>query len=380
MKGKTKNIFKSKKGITLIALVVTIVVLLILAGVSISMLGGENGIITQAIEAKEENEIAEEKENVQLAVTAAKGNTNWGEITEENLKKELDKIVGDTGKNDEDKKTEITSNLDGTFNVLFKETGRNYYVDNDGKIIFEEPIDYPTLATETTSANYGDYVKYNIDYDNDGNTNDDWRIFYNDGKCIYLISSDFVKVQEYESGYSAYCSLDLNSLGYSTVDEAIDFLLNTENWNMLKDEELADYVTGATTLEMYVNSWNETNENDKLYLSNGEIGYLIGNTENPTEVKYSFKENPTDLYYINKGQMPYDATNWMWIASKMNNGNFIKGGSMLYSYESDTSGYIQGNGIGNKYVGIRPIVCLKKEVILVQGTGDIDNPFEISLK
>ena len=47
MKEKTKNILRGKKGITLIALVVTIVVLL-LAAVSISMLGGENGIITQA--------------------------------------------------------------------------------------------------------------------------------------------------------------------------------------------------------------------------------------------------------------------------------------------------------------------------------------------
>ena len=46
---------KRNKGITLIALVVTIVVLLILAGISISMLGGENGIITKAQEAKEEN-------------------------------------------------------------------------------------------------------------------------------------------------------------------------------------------------------------------------------------------------------------------------------------------------------------------------------------
>ena len=55
MKEKTKNILKSRKGITLIALVVTIVVLLILAAVSIAMLGGENGIITQAIGAKEKN-------------------------------------------------------------------------------------------------------------------------------------------------------------------------------------------------------------------------------------------------------------------------------------------------------------------------------------
>ena len=44
MRGKLKN----NNGITLIALVVTIVVLIILAAVSISMLTGENEIITQA--------------------------------------------------------------------------------------------------------------------------------------------------------------------------------------------------------------------------------------------------------------------------------------------------------------------------------------------
>ena len=44
------------RGITLIALVITIIVLLILAGVSISMLTGQNGIITQAQRAKEETE------------------------------------------------------------------------------------------------------------------------------------------------------------------------------------------------------------------------------------------------------------------------------------------------------------------------------------
>ena len=45
---------KRNSGITLIALVITIIVLLILAGVSIAMLTGDNGILTQATEAKEE--------------------------------------------------------------------------------------------------------------------------------------------------------------------------------------------------------------------------------------------------------------------------------------------------------------------------------------
>lgn len=42
-----KQEVKSNKGITIIALVITIIVLLILAGVSISMLTGENGILNQ---------------------------------------------------------------------------------------------------------------------------------------------------------------------------------------------------------------------------------------------------------------------------------------------------------------------------------------------
>ncbi len=57
--------FKTKKfqnGITLIALVITIIVLLILAGVSIATLTGENGILTRANEAKENTEQAEENE------------------------------------------------------------------------------------------------------------------------------------------------------------------------------------------------------------------------------------------------------------------------------------------------------------------------------
>ncbi len=58
--------FKNNTGITLIALVVTIIVLLILTGVSIAMITGDNGILTQATEAKEKTQIAELKERLQL--------------------------------------------------------------------------------------------------------------------------------------------------------------------------------------------------------------------------------------------------------------------------------------------------------------------------
>ena len=60
---------KSTKGITLIALVVTIIVVLILAGISIAMLTGENGIINNAMEARIANEAGTVDEQVKLATT-----------------------------------------------------------------------------------------------------------------------------------------------------------------------------------------------------------------------------------------------------------------------------------------------------------------------
>ena len=63
MKGKLKQV----KGITLIALVITIIVLLILAGVSIAMLTGQNGILTQANNAKVEQSHGAVREGISLA-------------------------------------------------------------------------------------------------------------------------------------------------------------------------------------------------------------------------------------------------------------------------------------------------------------------------
>ena len=57
-----KTMLKNKKGITLIALVITIIVLLILAGVTIATLTGENGILSRAQEAKEKTEEAQVNE------------------------------------------------------------------------------------------------------------------------------------------------------------------------------------------------------------------------------------------------------------------------------------------------------------------------------
>ena len=63
---KQKNILYKINGITLIALVITIIVLLILAGVTISALSGDNGILTNASKAKYATELSQYNEELQL--------------------------------------------------------------------------------------------------------------------------------------------------------------------------------------------------------------------------------------------------------------------------------------------------------------------------
>ena len=123
---------KNKKGITLIALVVTIVVLLILAGVTISLLLDENGIIAKSKDARNSAIESDEKEKVEMAYVSAALKKLGDTVTAEELQEELDSSVG-TGK------TDVTTNGDDTLNVLFSDTEHNFNVD-EGKVEKAKPI------------------------------------------------------------------------------------------------------------------------------------------------------------------------------------------------------------------------------------------------
>ena len=115
---------KKNNGITLIALVITIIVLLILAGVTIATLTGENGILTRASQASEQTEIAEEKEAIELAYTGVLADNNGSGVSASELQNELQK----NGYN-----ATVVDNGDGTLTVTF-ESGREYTIDANGSI------------------------------------------------------------------------------------------------------------------------------------------------------------------------------------------------------------------------------------------------------
>jgi len=97
---KVQEKLKGKNGITLIALVVTIIVLIILAGASISLILGDNGIITKAKEAKQNMQVAANEEqasisNLEVAIGEESNGTTTPPVVEEQVK--VGEIV--TGKN-----------------------------------------------------------------------------------------------------------------------------------------------------------------------------------------------------------------------------------------------------------------------------------------
>ena len=137
-----KGSFKEKKGITLIALVITIIVLLILAGVSIAMLTGQKGILTQANNAKNATELASAKEKVELAVIGAISQTRDGTLTVGNLRTELANYGGTI----EGEAFPVTATVDG----------KSFAVDGNGNVVSTEN---GTLGTVTGSETKNTTVK-----------------------------------------------------------------------------------------------------------------------------------------------------------------------------------------------------------------------------
>ena len=119
--------FRKSNGITLIALVVTIIVLLILAGVSISMLLGENGLVQKAQSAAEKSEDGKELDEVCLAVEDATI-AGIGELSKNNLKESLASTFGDSKVTDET----LTGKEYGPW--TFKGERGTYSISADGQV------------------------------------------------------------------------------------------------------------------------------------------------------------------------------------------------------------------------------------------------------
>ena len=123
---KTMEKMKEKKAITLIALIVTIAVILILAGITVGMVTSDNGVLKETKNAKTLAEIDNEKSIVErakmLTMMRSKNGSITYEVFEPAIKEEAGKMP-----------TEVSDAV-GTIEVLFTDSNRYYEIDEDGNV------------------------------------------------------------------------------------------------------------------------------------------------------------------------------------------------------------------------------------------------------
>ena len=141
---RTIEKIRERKAITLIALVVTIVVILILAGITVGMVTSDNGILKETKNAKQQAEIDNEKSIVErakmLAMMRSKNGAITYEIFEPALKDEAGKMSTDV------------SDAGDTIEVLFTESNRYYEIDQDGNVSEPQEVQKDENAGDITKG------------------------------------------------------------------------------------------------------------------------------------------------------------------------------------------------------------------------------------
>ena len=390
------------KGITLIALVITIIVLLILAGVLIAMLTGQNGILTQANNAKDETEQANAKEKVELAVIATMSQSKRGTL-------DADKLV-----------TEITNHYGGTatktgtgFPVNTTVDGKSFTVSSTGEVTAtgdstpNPPVPTPTdVISAKNIADMDD--KTNIygatvtNYTPATSTDVKWKIFYADNDNIYLIADNYVertnlpnstngttatanKPNDGSSSYARTANFTnilgdyagsaritdsrlkalnndyLNTKGFSSENnnmKAVAYMMDTTAWNSkFKDtNNKADYVIGGPSVELLFKSYNDKYKTAYVSQATNATGYQIKKKAKDTSWSYSIgsmlkTSDPLYVITARSNALAY------WLASPSANG---PSGVMHVSYD----GRVSRDYYHTNLYGFRPLVCLNSDVKL----------------
>ena len=137
-----------ENGITLIALVITIVVLLILAGISLNLVLGENGIVTKAKDAREQTIIGHEKEQINLAYSACKTRENFDDlVTASELETEMKKS---------NENVSVAADGDNLV-ITFEETKHQYNIGQDGS--FSDIVDWSKLGPGLYKTGTSEMIK-----------------------------------------------------------------------------------------------------------------------------------------------------------------------------------------------------------------------------
>ena len=377
--------FLENKGITLIALVITIIILLILSGITVATLTGDNGLLKRAVSSKEQSEIAQEIETLQQASVAAMGKSISGDVEKEHLDTELSKHS----------EIEKTSEVSDGIEVTFK-SGRAYTVSANGNVTQKTPRIYSDEVKAALTE--GKYVTYN------GKT---YRVLYdvNSGyDWIEIVSVEPLEnVKLGSTDFNLPSNEELTNQGYGTS------VLEKARWsynNVITTlhSVAQNYLTDLADRARCLGSDPEHPEYDVK-----ELGYMVTEDDINSYVKTKGYNNKfkiaaenytkgTNSSALNKDKEQLDLINatsyrrgagdYCWLSSRSiivnANGTSFSIPRNKYNgsiddrtlFDIGANGGYSFNGEAN---GFRPVIRLKDSIKITGGSGTSGSPYTIGL-
>ena len=213
---------KSKRGITLIALVITIIVMLILAAISISMLTGDNSILKRATDSKKNTEESQIIEEAKIDILA-KITDNEGKAIS---KKQLKDVLKNYFNEEEIGKLVIPDDLSSANDELTTKDGKYKIKLSDiynGKVENRWEYDHAlqTVENGNLTLKIGDYVN-TTPYTVDGKQFDGkWRVLGEENGQVLLVSANYV---DFEGSTDKSGIPTITLQGSNGIDNEIDRL------------------------------------------------------------------------------------------------------------------------------------------------------------
>ena len=376
---------KNNKGITTISLVITIIILIILAGVSISIIIGQNGLINKTQEARSEYE--------------------------ETARTQMDKFA----------------NMD----VLATTPGKSGKAEKNKMIKFKDGTEKKIGGNESLKSDYQKIVHPSFFSSNENNVQSgedswEWQLFYDDDTYIFLIASDYVPKStlpaEGNTGYTKngnLCKVDLRYQAKFSTDytdyvyasgtiyksglaatpltsnpltntylkwvalnsssanyniPALIFMMDREKWSGYAGNKYTGaFAIGGPTVEMFNKSWNAYPDHSSLQL--GSYDTLTSGT--------NYDANGYKIWKVSTGEWAdrgavndLGTTTNMWFIHETSKAvsYWLAAPSSYSPYalcEIAYSGALSGTYATDTVLGFRPIVVIPKASI--KGTSSVTN-------
>ena len=408
-------------GITLIALVITIIVLLILAGVAIATLTGDNGVLTKAVLAKEATRGGEVKDYVRMAVAenAMAENTNGTRRTRTEVISELSaqgKLTAEevAKLTDEENPVDVITigGIEIDFGELGSAAGGLTLVQMYDKAVADNCTNENGNCTDPEHLHIGDYVDYknptsgskranavDTGYDTDqiyeaSKNQLNWRVLGKDSATggIKLISGRPMKSNNGEE--DPYLHLE-GAKGYINAETVLNDLcsLYTTEYGEARSVKLTDIneITGITTDEkikqfnkvpnwwwwgskQYGESYSFPNHYTPESWLDGEKQVTVSGTVSAYAYTVNSGEEPiVNLTNTRAYKMLFENVDeaYFWLASRsvfagsggarFCVGGVYEGGDVVavgsYHLFGSDGGYED-----DRYCGVRPVICLKSNI------------------